>query len=262
MPRFHDLPSNMKMHFASTARLLILAAAAAAPLSAATVTIAAGTYTENFNSLGASGSNEPAAGWTGRFGASSSALGTINPIGPVRAWSHTTGQFKNVSSGNIASSSDATAQSANTDRAFALRQTQSTGNPGMSLNFNFASTGVSIQSISFDLLMLDVQGMSSTFQIQYGLGSNPASFTTLGTWSDPSAFGSTALTFDREDFGANLDNQSQAWFRIVALDPSTGTGSFDMVAIDNFSVSASSVPEPSAILLGGLAMLGFLRRRR
>jgi len=108
--------------------------------------------------------------------------------------------------------------------------------------------------------MLDVQGMSAIFQIQYGLGSDPGAFTTLGTWSDPGVFGTTTFTFDRDDFGTNLDHQSRAWFRIVALDAGTGSGSFDMIAVDNFSITA--IPEPSALLLGGLGMLGRFRRRR
>jgi uncharacterized protein (TIGR03382 family) len=33
-----------------------------------------------------------------------------------------------------------------------------------------------------------------------------------------------------------------------------------MIAVDNFSITA--IPEPSALLLGGLGMLGRFRRRR
>lgn len=251
----------MTTHSRSIASFFLLLAATVMPLSAATVALSAGTYTENFNSLGVAGSSEPAAGWTGRYGATSNALGTASPIGPVRAWSHTSGQFKNLSSADIASTSDATAQSANPNRAFGLRQVTTAGNPGMSFNFNFSSTGVSVTGISLDLLMLEEQGMSTTFQIQYGLGSDPTSFATLGLWTDPGAFGVTAFTFDRDDFGANLDGQSQVWLRVVALDAATGSGSFDMIGIDDFSITATA-PEPSAILLGGLGLLGVFRRRR
>lgn len=232
------------------------------PVTGATVSIGAGGYTENFDSLAASGSSEPAAGWTGRYGASSTSLGTTASIGPVRAWTHTSGQFKNVSSSNIDPGSDSTAQSANSNRAFAMRQVSSTGDPGMSFAFNFSSEGRSIDTLSFDLLLLDPAGRSTTLFIQYGFGTDPVSFETLGSWSDPGAFGATHFAFDRNDFGSALDDRSQAWFRIVALDPTTGSGGYDMIAIDNFSITVDSVPEPSAVALGLLGFAGLLRRRR
>lgn len=245
--------------------ILSIFASLAAPAFAATVAIPSGTYTENFNSLVGS-SLEPAPGWDGRGDATSSSLGVDVRNFPtaLRAWTHTNGGIKNVSSTNIPKTSDATAQNANSNRALGLNQVPTFGNPGLAFNFNFSSTGVLLNSISIDLLLTSNNSLSTVLTIQYGLGSNPTSFQTLATWTDSDVaggFGSTTFTFDRDDFGSDLDDQSQAWFRVAALDSATGSGNgFDQMAIDNFSVTA--VPEPGSMLLGALGFLGLIRRRR
>ncbi|GAA5126750.1 hypothetical protein JIN84_09320 [Luteolibacter yonseiensis] len=230
---------------------------------ATTVALTPGTYTENFNSIVVA-SMEPATGWGLYMSPTATEMGSLTPLGRKRTWDNGNGQFKDVSSANIPANSDANAQNANTDRALAMRQVSNGGfDPGMAFAFNFSSTSLMVTNFSIQMLMLEEQSRSTDLVIQYALGSSPASFTTLGTWSDPGVFGITPLTFDRSDFGSQLDGQSQVWLRIAALTPSTGTGSgYDMIAIDNFSLNTAAVPEPSAALLGALGVLGLLRRRR
>jgi hypothetical protein len=254
--------TSTTIHIMNKATLLaVLFAGALSPAYSAIVSLSPGTYTENFNTMAAV-SSTPAPGWRLSTNATAISLGTSTSIGLVRTWDNTNLQFKNVSSDNIPANSAAAAQNANTDRALGLRSGSAVGDPGAALSFNFSSATVQVNSISIDLLMLDEQSKSANFTIQYGTGASPTSFTTLGVWSDPGAFGTTTLTFDRSAFGSQLDGQSQAWFRIVALDAATGTGISDLVAIDNFSINSSAVPEASVSLLGAFGVLGLLRRRR
>src|SRR5690606_15680775 len=107
--------------------------------------------------------------------------------------------------------------------------------------FNFSSVGTTLGTIELDLLMLSVQGRSTTWTIDYGIGAAPSSFTFLGRWEDPGVFGSTHITIS-EDL-AGLSNQPEVWLRIVALTASGGSNSRDSMAIDNFTITA--IPEPS-----------------
>ncbi len=244
---------------------LLLLPGCLAPLSAATISIAAGTYTENFDAMAASGS-APAPGWAMRLGATASTMGNATTLA-INApnWSDTGGAFRNISSSNIDPASDPAAQAANGNRAVGFRQVGFGGySPGMSLCFNFATDGVQIDGFSLDMLQLnDAATRVSTYTIQYGFGTAPTSFTTLGTWTTDGTFGATSLSFDRDDFGTNLDGKSQVWLRVVALTAATGSGSvYDLVGLDNFSISASAVPEPSAALLGALGVFAFFQRRR
>lgn len=249
---------------------IILSAAALAvfaPLTArsAVMAITPGTYTQNFDSLLPVPNSEPAPGWKFRTGSTATSLGTAANIVSAPLWNDTNGGIRNVSSSNIAADSDTAAQNANTNRAIGLRQVR-TGNysPGVAACFEFSTTAVQINSISMDLLLLaDSATRESTFDIQYAFGANPTSFTTLGSWTNNGVFGATNFTFDRDDFGSALDDGSRIWFRLVSLTASPGSGgTFDLVGIDNFSINASAVPEPSAVLIGAFGVLGLLRRRR
>lgn len=228
------------------------------------------TYTQTFDGIG---SGLPS-GWSVSSNASATSIGnqnaTYNPA--AVSWGSTTGQFFNgASATGLASTATTAEQAASTNRALAERQTGAFGDPGVAFNFNFSTTGALISSISLDLMMLSVQTRSTTFTIQYGIGPNPTSFTTLGTYADPGVFGTTTVTFTTTDFGTSLDNQANVFFRIVALTASSGTGSRDTVGIDNFSITSDvdinpiAIPEPATYMLFGMGLLvcaqQFRRRR-
>jgi autotransporter-associated beta strand protein len=204
-----------------------------------TIGVAGGSgvyYSQNFNDLGTALPTD----WTTRTGANASGLGTSQAFSTTEIlWSDSAGAFKNFASATgLSSTATTTQQNDSADRALGIRQTGSFGNPGASFQYVFTTTGETIDAISFDLMMLSVQGQSTTWSIQYGVGAAPTSFTTLGTWSDPGTWGTTALTFDTSDFGSSLDNQANLVFRVVALSSSTGSGSRDSVAIDNFVINS------------------------
>jgi|LakMenEpi03Aug12_release.lakeMendotaPanAssembly.Ray.scaffolds.fasta_scaffold183073_3 hypothetical protein len=124
-------------------------------LQAATISLSAGTYTENFNSI----TTTAPSGWDVRTSASSKTLGTVGSytatIGTVTAWNDTTSGFKNFASSNsLTSAASSAAQNATTDRALGLRQSGSFGDPGASLNFNFSSSSLTVSSITIDLEIL------------------------------------------------------------------------------------------------------------
>jgi predicted extracellular nuclease len=104
-----------------------------------------------------------------------------------------------------------------------------------------------VSSISFLAQMLSVQTRSTVWTVQYGIGATPATWTTLTTFTDPGAFGST--TINLSGFGTALDNQPNAWLRIVALGASTGGGNRDSFGLDDFTIvtTAGSGPTPPAI---------------
>lgn len=219
--------------------------------------LTSGIYTQDFNSIGTSLPEN----WDVRTSATSSTLGNVATYSSVTTtWGDAGGAFKNLSSTNISYTSSSTAQRNNANRALGVRQTGAFGEPGASFNFNFSTVDLTVQSIRIDLLMLSVQDRSTTWSIQYGLGASPTTFTTLGTWSDPAAFGTTSFSFNTANFGNTLNHQTQVWFRVAALSASSGNNSRDTIAIDQFSIT--TIPEPGVTLLGALSMLAVLRRRR
>lgn len=227
----------------------------AANADAAIVSLVSGTYSENFNSI----ATTAAAGWDVRTGATGASLGTVGAY-TTSTWGDGTGEFKNFAAASTGAGSSVALQNAATDRALGVRQTGSFGDPGAAFNFGFSSSGLSVQNITIDLQMLIVQDRSTVWSVQYGLGASPSSFTTLTTFSDPGTFGSTSLTIPTATIGTVLNNQAQAWFRVVALSATTGSGSRDSFAIDNFTITA--VPEPAAAVLAALGLFRILRRRR
>ena len=200
------------------------------------------TYTENFDGI-ASGLTT---GWSVYSGATASSLGTAaTPVAAATAWSTSTGQFKNVAAiDTVATTASTAVQSTATDRALGLQATAAFGDPGAAFAFNFNSTGMKFAgnstALSFKMLMDSVQARSQVYTIQYATGASPTSFTDLGTWSDPGVLGSTTLTFTGSQLSA-LSEQANAWIRIIS-GASTGSGSRDGVALDDFSLTyAASV---------------------
>jgi autotransporter-associated beta strand protein len=204
-------------------------------------------YSQNFNGLG---SGLPA-NWTTGTGATSAGLGTtiaFSGTAPAE-WAATASGFKNFASTTGLTSTSLTAeQAASADRALGIRQSSGFGDPGAAFNYAFSTTGQTIDSVSLDLLMLSVQGRSTTWSVEYGLGASPTSFTTLGTWPDPNAWGSTAVTYSGTAV-SGMSNQANVVFRVAAISgTATGSGSRDSMGIDNFQISNLSSSAASATL--------------
>jgi hypothetical protein len=226
---------------------------------AAIINLSAGIYQENFDLIASS----VVAGWDVRTGAAGTSMGTVGASPTTHStWGESTGGFKNFASASTGSTSSTVEQAAATDRALGVRQTGTFGDPGASFNFQFSTSGLSVQSITIDLQLLNLQTRSTPWSIQYGIGANPTSFTTLASYVEPAAFGTTTFGFSSVELGEALTDQAQVWFRVAALSAASGSGNRDSIAIDNFSITTASIPEPSLALIGSLGFFALLRRRR
>lgn len=214
--------------------------------SLAQVTLGASPYAENFNGIGGG----LPVGWTVRTTATSSNLGTpATLVTSTTAWNSSTGNFRNVASAiGLTSSSSATFQNGSTDRALAVRQTGSLGDPGAAFLLQLNNTtGLYNFSLSFKLQSLDggATGRTTTWKVEYGFGNSPVSFTqvptnpsTLTTTLSAAAWGSTDATVN---FGAALDdNSNTVWIRIVTLALATGASNRPTSAIDDIKLSYSN----------------------
>lgn len=238
----------------------------AAPASAQ-LTLSGNSYFENFNAI----DTGLPTGWTVRTGATTGSLGTPAAFNATRtAWGAPAGAFNNYASANnepgtpFTGAEPPATQNAAADRAPGVRQNAAFGDPGAAFVLQIANT---VNLINFDLTldfeMLAVNARSTTWVVEFAIGANPTTFTQVGpTFTDPGAFGTTPLTFD---FGGALDNQTEnVWIRVVALNPSTGSGLRDTFGIDNFNLTWTVVPEPSSVLLACAAAAGavcVVRRR-
>lgn len=213
-------------------------------VSTAQVTLSGTNYFQNFNSIGTGLPN----GWSLRTNATAASLGnSATFLTSPATWSESTFGFKNLASTlsnngtNFNGSESLATQNGVTNRSLAIRQISGGGggDPGAAFAVQLQdSFGWGNFQLTVDLNMLSVQTRSTVWTVDYGLGANPSSFVSVGTYLDPGAFGPTPRTFS---FGTALDNQSQPiWIRIVALATSTGSGSRDSFGIDNFSLSYTS----------------------
>lgn len=155
-------------------------------------------------------------------------------------WSNATGSFKNVASANSFlywSTATNTAQASASDRALAVRQTSGFGDPGASLSFLVNHTyKLKDLGIEFRLQSLDSSNGSkvSKWVLQYGIGKEPDTFFTVTgspMYTGGNLYSNTKYTFS---FGRSLDDvREPVRIRIVSLDPSTGSGSRTMTALDD-----------------------------
>jgi len=95
-------------------------------------------YQQSFDGIG---SGLPT-GWEVRTGATASAFGTsATPVTTATAWNSTSGNFRNVASANgLVSTSTSTEQNNSTNRAIAVRQTGSFGDPGAAFYLQLQNT--------------------------------------------------------------------------------------------------------------------------
>lgn len=202
-------------------------------------------YSQNFNGIGSS----LPTGWTTGTGATTSTLGSTLAFTTTAVdWVNTTASFKNYASATgLSSTATFGEQSASPDRALGVRPSGSYGDPGAAFTYGFSTTGKTIDTLSIDMMMLDVEGRVTDWSLQYGIGASPSSFTTLGTWTTPETFGTTTLTFSGTAV-SGLSNQTDAVFRVVALAQSTGSGSRDSIGIDNFRIDTFEIVASTAAI--------------
>lgn len=88
----------------------------------------------------------------------------------------------------------------------------------------------------------------------------------LGNWSSATAIPGYNFTADLSAI-SSLDGATSVDFRLIMRTVADATPPGDVAAggtsrVDNFLISGTAIPEPSAVVLGGLGLLGLLRRRR
>lgn len=220
--------------------------------SKAQVSLGSSPYTENFNSLESSG---VPSGFSIRTGSTATNSGTNGTLLTGKfAWNNTSSGFKNVASATgLTATSTITEQDASTNRALAVRQTGSLGDPGAAFVFQVANTTAKSNfQLSFLFQSLDnTSPRLTTWIVDYATGATPTSFTALTTspvtlTAGNSTFSSTIVTVN---FGTALDNISDVvWIRVTALTASTGTGNRATTAIDDWSLSWSGVASVSNII--------------
>jgi trimeric autotransporter adhesin len=189
-------------------------------------------YTETFDGIGTTIPD----GLTAWTGASASSLGTQATISKtITSWTSTGGGFFNYASGDIGTSEP---QSTATDRAVGIRQTSGVGDPGGAFVFQIGNTtGKMNFTLDFNLQSLDAGSpRTTTWQVDYGLGSNPSAFTVVPTI--PGTLTTGGATFSDNavhvDFGSALDNYSGViTIRIVTLTASAGNNNRPTTGIDD-----------------------------
>ena len=250
---------NMKFNFSCfwAATLFIFAI----PLAHGQVSVTS-SYSQNFNSLGTALPR----GWD--VWTSSSLTGN----GTAFTWSGTSvANNASASASNYFRNLPGETQtwtaslSSGADRAIGWRADSAGARDG-SITFTFSSTSNwSITGLSFDLFTPNNSGSVATFNLEYQIGSSGTfaqlagkSYTT-NTPQNPLTITSIVLT--ALDLMPLNDQSGQVTLRLN--NTATNGTSWNTLALDNFSYTASPIPESSTYaLLGGFAALGLVAYRR
>lgn len=232
----------------------------------AQLTLTGSSYTQNFDGL----STIPT-GWSTYNNASVAGKGSIPALGNAEALQSTfpappsynpmdsscignvkVGGFKNFPSATVATAGDNNCSSTGpsttlTNRAYGVRQVDSANgthpdlDPGASFVLKIANTnGLRNFNLSFKLQSLDTNSArTTTWTVDYGFGSSPASFTPVTTTGIMTTgnhlFSNNTVT---ANFGNALDNKSGiVIIRISALAYSSGSGNRASSAIDDFNLT-------------------------
>jgi trimeric autotransporter adhesin len=250
-------------------RIVLLASVATLVLGRVTcpgqVTVVS-SYTQDFDTLGTA----LPAGWAVWLSSTSTSNGTAFPWNTAQVANNTTptetNYFRNLPG---ASQTWSAGLSGGSDRALGWRAGDAASRDG-SITFTFSDTADwSFDSLSFQLFTPNNSGAAATFQFQYQVGSsgtftnfNPVMSYTSDTAQNPLIVTSISLTSGQ--LAAISNRADQVTLRLDNI-ATTGT-SWNTVALDNFSYSASAIPEPStyAAIVGAAALLGagWQRQRR
>jgi hypothetical protein len=213
----------------------------------AQATLGTSPYTENFDGLAGglpTGFSVYANASATSLGAAPTAAQLLLTPGTTTAWTASGGGFKNYASATgLPTTTSVADQTTASNRALGVRQVSATSAPGFDPGASFVfqvtnTTGKTDLALSFKLQSLDDSSpRTTTWQVDYGTGAAPATFTKVGTGSTTggSTFASNTVAVN---FGSALDNQSgPVTIRISALAGSAGSGARASSAIDDFSLS-------------------------
>lgn len=235
---------------------------AARPASAQPLTLTGTNYYQSFDTI--TGGGLPSE-WSVREGnVNTTSLGNLvafNTDSGTDVWSTNSGKFYDLAGASnngtvFVGTESAAIQNAATNRCVAVRVTAAFGDTNATGGVAFAleiasTTNLGSFGIDLDFLLLNIQGRSNIWTVEYGLGNSPTSFTSVGSYTALSSnapagvFGATHKSFS---FGTALDNQpGPVWIRIaddtLITSPlnSGGSGSRPMVGIDNVNLSWAAV---------------------
>lgn len=249
--------------------LLLSLAVSALSANAQLYLSGASPYTQDFDALGTAG---VPTGWGGYTGSAPNSLGSLSsPTLTTSFGVYDTlnggcksavyaGGFKNYPSADVSGAADTcSVQQGRTDRAFGVRQTGSSSaglDSGAAFVLKLANTnGMSSMNIAFKLQSLDTTShRTTTWRVQYGLGTNPTSFTDLTT--SPATLTTGGGMFTNTNVTANLpaslDNQSSVvTMRIVTLEFSSGSGNRPSTAIDDFTLNWTGTAKMGVATVNG-----------